>query len=56
MIKDLIIIINDKKIENEIILMIDANEGISENNSGISKILTKTQMCDPICLQNGSEI
>ena len=35
--------------------MIDANEGFSEFNSGISKILTKTQMCDPIFLHHGSE-
>ena len=55
MIKDLIIIINDKKTENEIILMIDANEGISESNSGIRKLLIKTQMCHPIFLQHGSK-
>ena len=34
--------------------MIDANEGFSVYNSGISKILIKTQMCDPIFLQHGS--
>ena len=35
--------------------MIDANEGLSELNSGISKLFTKTQMCDLICLHHGSE-
>ena len=35
--------------------MIDANEGFSELNSGISKLLTKTQICDLIFLHHGSE-
>ena len=40
MIDDLITFINDlKKTENDIILMIDANEGFSELNSGISELL-----------------
>ena len=45
-----------EKTENEIILMIDANEGFSGRNSYKSKILTKTQMYDPIFLQHGSEM
>ena len=35
--------------------MIDAKEGFLELNSGISKILTKTQMCDQLFLHHGSE-
>ena len=35
--------------------MIDANELLSTKNSGISKFLSQTHMCDPIFLKHESE-
>lgn len=56
MIKDFFVFVNDLQSKiHEVILMIDANELFSTKNSGISKFLSQTHMCDPIFLKHGSE-
>ena len=56
MIKELIRFI--KKLQeqkHEVILLIDANESITDSNSLIGTLLSQTQMCDPIFNQHGSK-
>ena len=56
MIKELISFINKlQRQQHEVILLIDANESITDSNSLIGKLLSQTQMCDPIFKQHGSK-
>ena len=43
-----------RETQHEVILLIDANESISDKNSRIGKLLSQTQMYDSIFKQYGS--
>ena len=56
MIKELIRFIKKlRKQQHEVILLIDANESITDSNSLIGKLLSQTQICDPIFKQHRSK-
>ena len=56
MMKELISFIKKlREQKHEVILLIDANESITDSNSLIGKLLSQTQMCDPIFKQYGSK-
>ena len=44
---------NLRQQQHEIILMIDANESMTKTNSGISNLISLTQLCDPIFMLHG---
>ena len=56
MMKELISFIKKlREQKHEVILLIDANESITDSNSLIGKLLSQTQICDPIFKQHRSK-
>ena len=55
LISDLAIFINDiRQQQHKVILMIDANESMTKTNSGISNLISLTQLCDPRFMLHGA--